>query len=274
MDRRNSPLRVATISALLIFTAILTGCTTGATADTGNEREADCASLVVVPPHSTAIEDTQRTHYSIYIEVTDTSSRGVSDILSQIEPFISCAVRGGSFLRIVLDAGEGTEARVLEGFDGAEAITAVRDLNRKNNRGEAKARDEDLRVISHEVSDALKSAAPAPTGSATRLLSLAATDAAGLGPDDRDVVVLWSPLLGTSTSGTDCLAVTGIEATDANAAAIVDRCIDQGLLQPITASGVKLVGVAYGATAADQQRFASEIQAHLYSSIFAVSQEG
>jgi len=274
MIQRKAPRRVLAISAFLGIGAILVSCAAGAPSQRSDEQNKECTNGVLTPANSAITHDPQHTHYSIYIEVVNVSSSAISDIMSQIEPFIGCAVREESFLRIVLDAGEGTEAQVLNGLDGSEIITAVRDLNRKNDRGENKAREQGVDDISREVRDAIELAEPAPTGSATRLLSLAASDAANMKPGDQNIVLLWSPLLGTSSSGEDCLTVTGVEADDANAAALVDRCVAQGLIQPINTVGVKLVGVGYGSTDANQQRFASQIQEHLYSSIFEVSREG
>lgn len=262
------------IQALAATSILLAGCAQEPTSDPDIHGTACATSLISNNPSLLREVDTHTIHYSILVEVTDNSTSAQEAILREISPFLECAVHEESYLRIALDGGVDTPVITPSGFEGSERLDELRDLEKVNSRGEEKAKEEAVKTISAELTDSIAEIRISNYGSASRLLALAATESSSLPAADYQVIVLWSPLLGTSENQTDCLDVTGIEATENNADAIIRRCVDSSLLTPVSAAGVRMVGAAYGAKGAEQQRFAGLLQRHLYESVFGVTAEG
>lgn len=234
-----------------------------------DEAEAVCdVNARVINPEAMNNAEPNRIHYQLYVELTDRSDSGVETVVSTLEPYVKCAFYQGSYLRVTVDPGEGAPLFNPVGLNGERSTTEQFDLDRQNDRGEKKARHQVADEVLISLRNELSAAAISETGSATRLLATMSRDLALSPEKDIDVVMLWSPLLGTSIEDTDCLDVTGVESSEAHARAMIRRCLDSGSIRTVEVDSIALVGLAHGATSDEQERFSGLLADQIYSQVF------
>ncbi|MDQ1138451.1 hypothetical protein QE410_003250 [Microbacterium sp. SORGH_AS 1204] len=256
-------------SVALASALVMSSCS--ATASTAGAPDEEAAAVACPELHTTSTDESpapqhEDAHYNVLIELTSNAPENQDQILARVQPFIECAVDSGAYLEVTLDGGEGTPLVTPDGLDGTDLLT----IKRVNPTRERKDKDEKISELVQSLREAISSAQIGRYGSVQRLLNYAFTLASDTAPGDSSFFIVWSPLLGTSSDGTDCLDVSTVDPSESNAAAVVQRCLDQGFIRPVPNAGVEIDGAATGSHDREQQRFADYLKKQLLLSVFGV----
>lgn len=214
-------------SACAIAMTLFAGCSFGGVETSADARCDDKAFTSDEMP--TAAPQTL-----ILVELSRNGEEARDAVVRAIDPTVSRAVTEGGVVRFLVGGGAGEPIVRSPCLDGAQAIF----VDRNNDETERRARTAAVEAIEEDVWALLGEIEIAPMGNLTNLLAAVPgqlptlAEAEGTEAGVPVTVLLVSDLTSPAPGG-DCLNLDEVEAAQAVANGMVDRCLRAGQLGPL-----------------------------------------